>query len=293
LFPSFRRSNQKSRENCVAQYQFLLHIFRILPAYCICDPDLTTYPAAESQKDKLCITDLEHSSKVECPCQNICDPRTGEDECPAYCCSQSEFTEVCVCDTESITYLLQICVMDKKCKFDLVNQLNTTCAFLNTSDPRAGKGQCPAYCIKGQVNASSTCDTESSSYPLAQCQKDQLCITDLISQLAANCPCQITGDPRAGKGQCPVYCTSKDQPNKDCACDIESITSPSKCQQEKQCTASSSSQVPQDSCTCIESNQPQGCKCPNDPQLLVGISKERCECRSSGDPRANGICPAY
>ncbi|KAA6369647.1 MAG: hypothetical protein EZS28_034826 [Streblomastix strix] len=59
------------------------------------------------------------------------------------------------------------------------------------------------------------------------------------------------------------------------------------------CTASQSSTVPQDSCTCTNTNYPYGCKCPTDSSQLTGIPSSRCECRLTSDPRASGICPAY
>ncbi|KAA6315351.1 MAG: hypothetical protein EZS28_055433, partial [Streblomastix strix] len=124
---------------------------------------------------------------------------------------------------------------------------------------------------------------------------EKLCITNLVNQTAANCPCLSTGDPRAGKGQCPAYCTSQDIPTSDCVCDYNpNAQYPLQtCQSEKKCTASSSSTVPTDSCTCSGANYPSGCKCPINSSQLSGIPSSRCDCLTTGDPRANGICPAY
>jgi hypothetical protein len=60
---------------------------------------------------------------------------------------------------------------------------------LSTGDPRAGLGQCPAYCVKGYINSTCACDTGSTYYPVTQCRIDKLCITDLIHQSITDCPC--------------------------------------------------------------------------------------------------------
>ncbi|KAA6375453.1 MAG: hypothetical protein EZS28_029019 [Streblomastix strix] len=295
-----------------------------LTQQCVCDTGSQSYPSATCEKDKKCKFELATQTNVTCPCLSTGDPRAGKGQCPAYCVAKDQPNVNCVCDSNpSAQYPPSTCNSEKKCTAysdqtvptnsctcsssnhptgckcptetsQLIGIPKTRCECLSTGDPRAGNGQCPKYCVKGSITSYCFCDTELSDYPQAQCIQDQKSKFELINRKSTYCQCLSAGDPRAGKGQCPAYCTSKDQPNKDCACDIGSTSyPPSQCQQEKQCTASSSSQVPTDSCTCIESNYPQGCKCPNDPQYLVGISKERCECRTTEDPRANGICPAY
>ncbi|KAA6381456.1 MAG: hypothetical protein EZS28_023015, partial [Streblomastix strix] len=63
-------------------------------------------------------------------------------------------------------------------------------------DPRAG-GICPAYCkSKAELTFNCICELGSSSYPQATCERDKLCIVDLIHQSAANCPCLKVDDPR-------------------------------------------------------------------------------------------------
>ncbi|KAA6395538.1 MAG: hypothetical protein EZS28_008933, partial [Streblomastix strix] len=170
------------------------------------------------------------------------------------------------------------------------------CPCLSTGDPRAGNGQCPAYCVKGQVNDTCVCDPNSSTYPYSACQLDKLCITNLINQTATDCPCLSTNDPRAGN-TCPFYCTSKDTPNKDCVCDSNPSAQypPTTCLLEKgQCTASSGQSVPTNSCTCTGANYPYGCQCPTDSSQLIGIPQQICDCRATGDPRAGtGECPSY
>ncbi|KAA6362516.1 MAG: hypothetical protein EZS28_041957 [Streblomastix strix] len=172
--------------------------------------------------------------------------------------------------------------------------MNATCSCLNTGNPRAGKRLCPAYNVKGQVNSSCTCDTGSSLYPLAQCQQDQKVLPDLSHQTAANCPCLPTGDPRAGNGQRPAYCFGPNTPS-NCVCDSNphAYYPPQTCNSDKKCTEPSSSTVQTDSCTCSSTNYPSGCKCHADSSQLSGIPQSKCECRNTGDPRANGICPAY
>ncbi|KAA6309379.1 MAG: hypothetical protein EZS28_056524, partial [Streblomastix strix] len=165
----------------------------------------------------------------------------------------------------------------------------------STGDPRAGNGICPAYCIKGQVNASCTCDTGSSLYPLAQCQQDQKCITDQSHQIAANCLCLPTDVPRAGNGQCSAYCIGPNTPS-GCVCDTNTHAyyPPQTCNSVKKCTDTSNTNVEKDSCTCSSTNYPTGCKCPSNSTELTGIPQSRCECRKTGDPRAGkGECPEY
>ncbi|KAA6370252.1 MAG: hypothetical protein EZS28_034222 [Streblomastix strix] len=246
--------------------------------------------------DKLCITDLENQPSANCRCQITSDPKARQRQCPAYCCSQSELTEVCVCDTESIAYPLQICAIDKKCKFDLNNQLNETCTCLNTSDPRARQGQCPAYCCsQSEFTEVCVCDTESIAYPLQICAIDKKCKFDLNNQLNATCTCLNTSDPRAGNGQCPVYCTGPNAPS-NCVCytNPHAYYLPQTCNSDKKFTQPSNTNVEKDSCTCSSTNYPTGCKCPSNSTELTGILQQRCECLNTGDPRAGkGECPEY
>ncbi|KAA6362995.1 MAG: hypothetical protein EZS28_041478, partial [Streblomastix strix] len=290
---------------------------------CICDSNSSVYTPTECQSDKKCTissnqtvpkdsctcsgtnypsgckcpndsSQLVGIPKDRCSCRSSSDPRAGG-ICPAYCISKDDQTANCVCDSTSTSYTLEVCQMDKLCTFDLVHQTITDCPCLSSADPRAGKGQCPAYCVKGNVTSDCVCDTNLTSYSQQVCEIDKKCKFDLINQSKSDCPCLNTSDPRAG-GKCPSYCTSKDQPTTDCICDSNSTSYPqSACNTEKgHCSASSNSTVPKDSCECIETNSPSGCKCPTDPTQLIGIPSSRCECRSSSDPRAGrGECPAY
>ncbi|KAA6389667.1 MAG: hypothetical protein EZS28_014804, partial [Streblomastix strix] len=263
---------------------------------CICEQNNRYYPKETCEKEQLCLTDLINQKKTDCPCLSTGDPRAGNGECPQYCNSQSDITSDCICDIESTQYLYYTCLKDKECIFDLIHQNQSYCPCLPTNDPRAGKGQCQAYCVKGQVTADCACDSNITGYTVQQCQQEKLCITNLVNQTAANCPCLSTGDPRAGKGQCPAYCIGPDNPTSDCICDSNpnAYYPPQTCQSNKKCNVSSSSTVPTDSCTCTGTNYPSGCKCPTDSSQLTGIPKERCECLTTSDPRAgNGICPAY
>ncbi|KAA6385948.1 MAG: hypothetical protein EZS28_018524 [Streblomastix strix] len=289
---------------------------------CVCDSNPSAqYPPQTCQSDQKCnksssstvpkdsctCTGTNYPSGCKCPtdssqlngipssrceCRTSGDPRAGNDICPAYCIKES-ITPDCVCETNSSSYTTSTCQTDKLCLTDLVHQNIIDCPCQSTADPRNGSF-CPVYCMKGYVSINCVCDTNSTIFPLAQCQKDMLCATDLVHQSASDCPCLPTGDPRAGN-TCPAYCTAKDQPNEECVCDSNPNAkySPQTCQSDKKCTASSSSTVPKDSCTCSGTNYPSGCKCPTDQSQLTGIPKEICECRTTGDPRANGICPAY
>ncbi|KAA6361001.1 MAG: hypothetical protein EZS28_043473, partial [Streblomastix strix] len=117
-------------------------------------------------------------------------------------------------------------------------------------------------------------------YPVEQCVKEQLCITDLGNQTASNCPqkkckfdlvhqevsdcpCLTTGDPRANKA-CPTYC-SKGNVTTACVCDTnkEGFTV-AQCMLEKECKFD-----------------------------LANQSSSDCPCLSTADPRANRTCPGY
>ncbi|KAA6376312.1 MAG: hypothetical protein EZS28_028162 [Streblomastix strix] len=217
------------------------------------------------------------------------DPRAGT-ACIQYCKSKSELTSDCICDSNSSSYPSSDCEKDKLCTFNLTNQSNATCPCQSTGDPKNGSF-CLVYCMKGQVSINCVCDTNSTIFPLAQCQKDMLCATDLVHQSASDCPCLSTGDPRAGN-TCPSYCTAKRTPNANFACDSNPNAQyfPSQCQSDRKCTASSSSTVPTDLCIYSEINYPYGCYCPMDSSQLSGIPSSRCESRTIGDPRANRTC---
>ncbi|KAA6382452.1 MAG: hypothetical protein EZS28_022021 [Streblomastix strix] len=271
------------------------------PAYCVkgnltsnctCNSNLPNYSVGQCQIDKACKFDLIHQSNATCPCLSTADPRAGG-ACPGYCI-RGYVTSDCTCDSNLPSYPVESCLKEKKCQFELINQNTSDCPCQATGDPRAG-GACPAYCIKGSVTSECVCDYYIPGYTQTQCQTEKKCKFDLADQTNVTCPCLSTGDPRAGKGQCPAYCTSEDQPSQSCVCDANPSAQypPSSCQSEKKCTESSNSTVPKDSCTCSRTNYPTGCKCPTDSSQLTGIPINQCECRSSADPRANGICPAY
>ncbi|KAA6364356.1 MAG: hypothetical protein EZS28_040117, partial [Streblomastix strix] len=190
----------------------------LINSNCMCDPYSTAYSHEQCLNDKVCVVDIVNQNNTTCPCLSTGDPRAGKGQCPAYCV-KGNVTTNCTCDSNIINYTVQQCQQEKLCTFNLSNQTNATCPCLNTSDPRAGKGQCPAYCVKGKVDSTCVCDTNLTDYTFQQCQTEKKCITDLINQNNLSCPCLSTGDPRAGKGQCPAYCTAKDKPTTDCVCD--------------------------------------------------------------------------
>ncbi|KAA6374605.1 MAG: hypothetical protein EZS28_029868 [Streblomastix strix] len=164
---------------------------------CECDPDSTTYPLATCELDKKCAYDLANQTNATCPCLSTGYTRTGKGQCPAYCVAKDSLTANCICDSNSSTYSTSNCEKDKLCITDLVNQPNSSCPCLNTSDPGVGKGQCPAYCIQGQVTQQCVCDIGISSYPTSTCEREKQCTFNLINQTKITYPCLSTGDPRA------------------------------------------------------------------------------------------------
>ncbi|KAA6385577.1 MAG: hypothetical protein EZS28_018897 [Streblomastix strix] len=213
-----------------------------LTSDCICDSNITGYSVEQCQNEKKCKYDLIHQSNATCPCLSTADPRANG-TCPGYCI-RGYATSDCICDTNLSSYPVDSCLKEKKCQFELINQNTSDCPCQVTGDPRAG-GACPAYCVKGQVTSECVCDYNIPDYSITQCQKEKKCKFDLADQTNVTCPCLSTGDPRAGKGQCPAYCTSEDQPNQSCVCDSNPNAQypPQTCQSEKKCTANSNSTV--------------------------------------------------
>ncbi|KAA6381152.1 MAG: hypothetical protein EZS28_023321 [Streblomastix strix] len=296
--------------------------------------DITPDTSVETINDDnvcTCPTDLTGISTTVCPCKTSNDPRSGV-TCPItrICQSSDNLQTPCLCSpnfkgagctcsgisgesdkclcsrvdgqSSSCTCTLYDHPQGCTCPNDsskLVGIPISQCKCRSTSDPRAGKGQCPAYCTKESLTENCVCDTGSSSYPSSNCDKDKKCAFDLGNQTNVMCPCLPTQDPRAGKGQCPAYCISKINPSSSCMCDSQSQEYLySICKTDKECTFDSNSTVEQDSCTCSQTKHPQGCSCPYDSSDLYGIPQLQCECRTTGDPRA-GIsepetsCPAY
>ncbi|KAA6373500.1 MAG: hypothetical protein EZS28_030973, partial [Streblomastix strix] len=205
----------------------------------------------------------------QCECRSSADPRAGS-TCPAYCVN-GQVNSSCVCDSNNASFPYTTCEREKACSINLINQSNITCPCLSTGDPRAGLGQCPAYCVKGQTNTTCACDTGSTYYPVAQCRIDKLCITDLIHQSITDCPCMTQSDPRAG-GICPQYCTSKAELSINCVCETGSSLYPqATCEKDKLCIVDLIHQSTAN-CPCLEFNDPRGesiCKSsdpdPSDP----------------------------
>ncbi|KAA6375524.1 MAG: hypothetical protein EZS28_028949, partial [Streblomastix strix] len=143
-----------------------------------------------------------------------------------YCKSKTELTSDCACDINSTTYPESQCKKDNLCLTDLVHQNSTNCPCLSTADPRAN-GICPAYCnSKDEFTLNCVCELGSSIYPQATCEKDKLCIVDLIYQSVSNCPYLEFNDPR-GESLCkfsdpdPTDPIIHDPPEKDPEIDQE------------------------------------------------------------------------
>ncbi|KAA6384196.1 MAG: hypothetical protein EZS28_020280 [Streblomastix strix] len=203
----------------------------------------------------------------------------------------------------------------------VINGLPDIAVSMMIRDPRAGI-ICPAYCTKGQVTSECICDTNSSDFTIQQCQKEKLCISELIHQTVADCKCLSSGDPRAGS-TCPAYCI-KGSTNQSCICDTNATNFPiDQCQKEKACKYDLINQTATD-CPCLNSSDPRAgdtcasycvkdkttteCVCDTN---VIDYSVEQCQqeqackydlihqttyycpCLSTGDPRAGGICPSY
>ncbi|KAA6393206.1 MAG: hypothetical protein EZS28_011268 [Streblomastix strix] len=167
-----------------------------LSQVCECDPNSTKYPLATCERDKKGEFDLASQTNATYPCLSTGDPRAGIGQCPAYCISKDSQTANCICDSNSSTYPTSNCEKDKLCITDLANQPNSSCPCINTADPRAGFA-CPQYCkSKNELTSECICEYRSIDYPQTICEKDKLCIIDLIHQSLDDCPCLSTGDPR-------------------------------------------------------------------------------------------------
>ncbi|KAA6389622.1 MAG: hypothetical protein EZS28_014852 [Streblomastix strix] len=286
---------------------------------CKCDPYSTTYSVAQCQKNKLCFTDLIHQPIDDCPCLSTKDPRANG-TCPAYC-DKGNVTKNCVCDSNIIDFTVEQCMNEKTCKFDLIHQSNATCPCLSTADPRAN-GTCPSYCVKGNLTSDCACDSNITDYSVESCQREKKCQFDLIHQSNATCPCLSTADPRAN-GTCPAYCI-RGYVTSDCTCDTNLSSYPvDSCLKEKNCSFNLINQTTSD-CPCQATGDPRaGDACPSYcvkgqvtsecvcdyyiPDFtiaqcqkeklcitnLINQSTADCPCLSTGDPRANGACPAY
>ncbi|KAA6381458.1 MAG: hypothetical protein EZS28_023017 [Streblomastix strix] len=182
------------------------------------------------------------------------------------------------------------------------------------------------YCkSKEDLTSECICYEYYTLYPVKQCVKEQLCITDLGNQTASNCPycpCLSTGDPRANKA-CPAYC-DKGNITTQCVCDTnkEGFTV-AQCMLEKECKFDLANQSTSD-CPCLSTADPRANRtCPGycirgytqynctcDSQLpsypidqclkekncsfdLDNQTVANCPCLATGDPRAGDTCPSY
>ncbi|KAA6391676.1 MAG: hypothetical protein EZS28_012797 [Streblomastix strix] len=266
----------------------------ICPAYCVkdsttpeyvCDANISNYSVEQCQQEKLYKYDLIHQTVANCPCLSTGDPRAGG-ICPAYCTSKDIPTSDCVCDSNSTIYHRSTCQFEKqycqinsnssvqkdscictgtnypygcKCPTDptqLSSIPQNRCECRSWGDPRAGKGECPAYCIKGQTTSNCVCETGSSMYPQSVCEKDKLCFDDLVHQTKANCQCLMKGDSRAG-GICPSYCKSKDELTVNCMCELDSSYPQATCEKDKLCIVDLIHQSTSN-CPCLSANDPRG-----------------------------------
>ncbi|KAA6374542.1 MAG: hypothetical protein EZS28_029930 [Streblomastix strix] len=176
------------------------------------------------------------------------------------------------------------------------------CPCLSTDDPRAGIHCPPFYCVAKDIPTDCVCDSNpNSQYPPITCQSENKCTSssseavdsgwctctgsnhptgctcpedlgELLGIPNNTCSCLSFGDPRAGNGECPAYCTEQDTSTSGCVCPL---------------IVSDNATIPQD---CIEQTK----KCSNAQlQDLIGIPVSICSCLPAGDPRAGNLCPSY
>ncbi|KAA6365989.1 MAG: hypothetical protein EZS28_038484, partial [Streblomastix strix] len=257
---------------------------------CVCDTNATNFPIDQCLKEKACKYDLTNQTATDCACLSTGDPRAGK-SCPSHCTSKDTPTSDCACDSNpSSQYPPSTCQFEKqycyinsnssvpkdscictgtnypydcKCPTDpsqLTDIPKERCECSSWGDPRAGKGECPAYCVKGQTTSNCVCESGSSIYPTESCEKDKLCIIDLVHQTKADCPCLMKGDPRAG-GICPSYCKSKAELTVNCICELGSSYPQATCERDKLCIVD-----------------------------LIHQSIVNCPCLSTNDPRGESIC---
>ncbi|KAA6363042.1 MAG: hypothetical protein EZS28_041431, partial [Streblomastix strix] len=145
--------------------------------------------------------ELEGIPVDQCPCLPSGDPRADGDTCPAYCV-QGSLTLDCQCDTKSVSYSPETCLIDKLCNYDLVHQSEDVCPCVD-NDPRAGKA-CPVTenckfqylepnmkgcfcygqyqqngctCTSTDHPLSCVCDQhEDARYDLASCRATKTCV---------------------------------------------------------------------------------------------------------------------
>ncbi|KAA6395532.1 MAG: hypothetical protein EZS28_008945, partial [Streblomastix strix] len=237
-------------------------------------------------KEKACKYDLANQTATDCACLSTGDPRAGK-SCPSYCTAKDTPNADCACDSNpSSQYPPSTCQFEKiycqinsnssvqkdscictgtsypsgcKCPTDpsqLTDIPLNRCECRSWGDPRAGKGECPAYCIKGQTTSNCVCESGSTIYPTETCEKDKLCIIDIVHQTKVDCPCLMKGDPRAG-GICPSYCKSKAELTINCICELGSSYPQAKCERDKLCIVDLIHQSIAN-CPCLEFNDPRG-----------------------------------
>ncbi|KAA6403613.1 MAG: hypothetical protein EZS28_000854 [Streblomastix strix] len=95
----------------------------------------TIYPSKTCEKDKFCIIDLVHQTKVDCPCLMKGDLRAGDIR-PSYCKSKTELTINCICELQS-SYPQSSCDRDKLCIVDLIHQSISNCLCLQFNDQKS------------------------------------------------------------------------------------------------------------------------------------------------------------
>ncbi|KAA6330434.1 MAG: hypothetical protein EZS28_053501, partial [Streblomastix strix] len=243
---------------------------------------------------------LNGISKSACPCSPTADPRADGTTCPFYCTGPNKPNPDCVCDTnpdQQTGYPLLECQQSKYCSKD--NNL-PSCRCPTTADQLVDFLKSKCGCIENDIRGScQVCTGDDTDDSDCICPYDPIEVQYLTKE---QCEC-VDDDIRESCMMC-----TKDFHPQQCICDEYGQTpfNLTTCQSTKICTGGNVDDPLPIGCTptdCTSSDQeilcicksgldPNGCVCPNDPQLLNGISKSACPCSPTADPRADGTtCP--
>ncbi|KAA6393847.1 MAG: hypothetical protein EZS28_010623, partial [Streblomastix strix] len=226
----------------------------------------------------------------------------GKDHHPPGCICSSSSDSGCICSTTIDSNPPSCSIQDCSSSFGESVTIDS-CYCTKTNYPTGCKlGSCkgivdyPQCLCSGVDNEPETCTlnvckSSSQQYP---------CICTGTPVDTPNCICSqqneetlpSEGSCMCGLGHHPSGCICSSSSDSGCICSSTLATNPSSCT-VIDCKVDSDRTVTKDSCVCTGTKHPLQCQCPDDSSKLTDIPKERCYCRNTADPRANGICPAY
>ncbi|KAA6388795.1 MAG: hypothetical protein EZS28_015678 [Streblomastix strix] len=260
------------------------------PPTCFCtgadnEPDTCTCPGSSGvpvQRGSCTCSSKNHplgsSDPITCSCQGPTNVPVTAGSCT---CSPQHHPVGCICDTVIDQSCIPKCGQyeypaKNACACpggqDFTNEcLAGVCTNFNVPPgcgcPKVAEGSyTKAQCLEDKNLVECTKETsETVDLNSCTCTKDKhptgckcpLDPTVLIHLSKQQCKCLVIGDPRDG-------------------CDEILPT---------ECTVASSEQVSEYSCICTPSKHPEGCICSQNPNELIGISKEQCKCLKIGDLR--------